>query len=78
MRYSLSWYPVLQDTLLPADTDKGVYIMNEKIRRIQDLKKEKNAVRKPDCVNPHQRRRVEETTAGVQTKPQLHCASLSG
>ena len=27
-----------------ADTDKGVYIMNEKIRRIQDLKKEKNAV----------------------------------
>ena len=44
MTYSLSWYPVLQDTLLPADTDKGVYIMNEKIRRIQDLKKEKNAV----------------------------------
>lgn len=44
LTYSLSWYPVLQDTLLPADTDKGVYIMNEKIRRIQDLKKEKNAV----------------------------------
>lgn len=26
LTYSLSWYPVLQDTLLPADIDKGVYI----------------------------------------------------